>query len=434
MEAHAFRARLEHAFSDRFEATLNAYFGDHDKRDRNFFVIDYLPRRNIVRMDGFLDTSRRENLVFSGDLAGVFSTGRLTHRLLGGVEFTDTDTDQTRYNAYFDTSAADVARGVRGARTDIATFSVMRPIDLRGGVGTVADGRVTSNDFTVDLQDDLRIGIQVFSMFLQDELAFSEKVHAILGARFDHYEIEALDTTHGALGTKKLEKTTPRLGLVYKPKTALSLYASYSETFSPRRGRLIANTNDPNNQLDPNTSNNLEAGVKWAPNQDVNLSVTLFKTEQESPVVSDADAGTFDVIRTAVEGVEAELKGWLTEPWFVSVGFSYMDGSQADSARRPRELPRTMFSAWNYLYLTERLSVGLGVTHQDEVFISNRNEVFLPSYTRFDAGAYYEVATWRIQINIENLADARYFPNATSAHQVTVGAPLNARLSFRGRF
>jgi catecholate siderophore receptor len=40
----------------------------------------------------------------------------------------------------------------------------------------------------------------------------------------------------------------------------------------------------------------------------------------------------------------------------------------------------------------------------------------------------------RLQVNIENLTDTTYFPNSHSTHQVTVGAPLNARFAISGQF
>jgi len=40
----------------------------------------------------------------------------------------------------------------------------------------------------------------------------------------------------------------------------------------------------------------------------------------------------------------------------------------------------------------------------------------------------------RLQLNVENLTDTLYFPNAQSTYQVTVGAPINARLSLIGSF
>ncbi|MEM7742006.1 MAG: TonB-dependent receptor, partial [Pseudomonadota bacterium] len=83
---------------------------------------------------------------------------------------------------------------------------------------------------------------------------------------------------------------------------------------------------------------------------------------------------------------------------------------------------------------------GIGVTYQDESFITNGPNSdgvrpVLPSYARVDAAAYYDISdTLRVQVNIENLTDTLYFPNAHSTHQATVGAPLNARFTVSGRF
>jgi len=79
--------------------------------------------------------------------------------------------------------------------------------------------------------------------------------------------------------------------------------------------------------------------------------------------------------------------------------------------------------------------MGLGATYQDDSFIDNGNNAVMPSYTRIDASAYYQISDdMRVQLNIENLTDELYFPNAHSTHQVTVGAPLNAMVSLIGSF
>ena len=94
-----------------------------------------------------------------------------------------------------------------------------------------------------------------------------------------------------------------------------------------------------------------------------------------------------------------------------------------------------MLSVWNNYNVTDRLGLGLGLTYQDESFINNGNSAVLPSYTRIDAAAYYHVSdNLRVQVNVENFGDKLYFPNSHSTHEVTVGAPLNARLTVIGRF
>ena len=435
LEAHLLRAKLQHSFSDRLKGNFSAFHGNYDKLYQNFYANDYDQATNVVELDGYLDVTQRRNAILSADLIGELDAGGVRHTVIVGAEYIDTSSDQSRFNSFFDTSAADVAAGVPGARTDQASFLATRPIDLANGVGVLADGRITTNDFTTDLNDDTRVGIEVFSLYVQDEIELSDKFDVTLGARFDSFDIDVFNVPANETRTRKDEEISPRLGLVFKPKENVSLYASYSESFLPRSGEQFANINGDNSRLDPNTFANLEAGLKWDFSRRLSLTAAVFEIEQESPVVSDSDAGTFDVIETAVDGFELQLQGQLSDHWFISAGYSFLDGEQADGVRRPRELPENMFSLWNSFRVTDVFSLGLGLTHQDESFINNGNSAVLPSYTRIDAAAYYDVSdAVRIQLNVENLTDELYFPNSHSTHQATVGAPLNARLSIRGRF
>ena len=434
LDAHLIRARLGHSFSDSLKVNFSAFRGDYEKIYQNFYASDYDGATQTVTLDGYVDEVARQNTILSGDVIGELGSGRIRHTVIVGAEYIDTTSDQYRFNAFFDTSADDVAAGVPGARTDQARFATTRPIELRNGVGVLADGRTTTNSFSTDLNDDTRVGLEVFSLYIQDEIELSEHFDVTLGARFDSFDIEVFDVPANETRSRKDEEITPRLGFVYKPEESVSLYGSYSESFLPRSGEQFANINGDNNRLDPNTFTNLEAGVKWDIGS-LSLTAAVFEIEQESPVVSDLDAETFDVIETTVDGFEAQLQGRVSGRWFISAGYSYLDGAQADGMRRPRELPENMVSVWNSFDVTSRLSLGLGLTHQDESFINNSNSAVLPSYTRIDAAAFYDVTDmWRIQLNMENLTDALYFPTSHSTHQATVGAPFHARLSIKGLF
>ena len=123
-------------------------------------------------------------------------------------------------------------------------------------------------------------------------------------------------------------------------------------------------------------------------------------------------------------------RGLVTNRWFVSAGYSYLEGEQVNrsgkTGLRPRELPENMFSIWNSFQVTDKFGLGLGLTYQDESFINNGNSAVLPSYTRLDASAYYDVSDkLRVQVNVENLTDELYFPNSHSTHPGDRGdAPL----------
>ncbi|WP_306253815.1 TonB-dependent siderophore receptor [Parvularcula sp. IMCC14364] len=428
LEAHILRATLQHEFSDSLKGNLNAFYGDYDKLYQNFFATDYVEATNIVELDGYIDTTTRQNLILSGNLIGEFVTGDFSHTLITGAEYIDTASDQDRFNSLFS-----------GSNDDKETFIATRPLAFSGGVGVNAAGNPTSNDFTVDLNDDTRVSIDIFSAYIQDEIEISEKLDLIIGARFDSFDIEVFNVPANETRTRTDEEVSPRFGLVYKPQENISLYGSYSESFLPRSGEQFANINGNNDALDPNTFTNSEVGLKWDFETGLSLTAAFFEIEQSSPQVADNDPATLDVIDSEITGFELQLRGTVTDKWYVSAGYSYLDGEQVDrsgpTGLRPRELPENTFSIWNNFLVTDRFGFGLGLTYQDETFIDNGNTAILPDYTRIDAAAYYEVTEdLRLRINIENLTDELYFPNAHSTHQASVGAPLNARFSVSKKF
>lgn len=430
LEAHLIRAALQHDFSENLKANFSVFYGDYDKIYQNFYASGYKQATtpDVVTLDGYVDATKRENLMLTGNLIGEASTGFINHTIVVGGEYIDTSSDQNRYNAFWDTTS-----------DDNEVFAITRPLNLRGDVGVNASGVTTTNDFTADLNDDTRVDIEVFSAYIQDEIEISDMLDVIVGVRFDSFDIKVFNAPADERRSRKDEEVTPRVGLVFKPLEAISIYGSFSESFLPRSGEQFANINGNNNQLDPNTFTNLEAGIKWDFAQGLSLTAAVFEIEQSSPQVADNDPETLDVIDSKIEGVEVQLQGLITDRWFVSAGYSYLDGEQVNrsgkTGLRPRELPENMFSLWNSFQVTEKFGLGVGLTYQDESYINNSNSAVLPSYTRIDASAYYDVSDkLRVQVNVENLADEAYFPNSHSTHQATVGTPLNARVTISGRF
>jgi catecholate siderophore receptor len=431
-EAHVLRGAVQHSFSDSLKANVTASFGDYDKVYANFFPVGYNPAANVVAIDGYIDTNQRRNLILSGNLIGEFATGGIGHTLIVGGEYIDSSNNNDRFNAVFDTAVAD------GRRADVEFFSATRPFALRGGVGTLASGRTTRVAFS-SLNDDTEADLTVLSAYIQDEVKIAEWLRVVIGARFDSFEITVLDNRTAAVRTRKDEEITPRLGLIIKPRANLSLYTSYSETFLPRSGDQFADINPPNDALDPDTFSNLEAGVKWDIRPGLALTGAVFQIEQCSPQVADNNPGTLDVIDSKIRGFEAQLQGQVTENWFLSAGYSYLDGEQQSrtgpTGRRLRELPEHMFAIWNNVQATDKLGFGLGLTAQDASFADNANTARLTAYARVDMAVFYDVSdNLRVQVNVENLLDELYFPNAHSADEFTVAPPLNARLTVSARF
>lgn len=432
LEAHVFRAGLQHQFSETLKGNINAFYGDYDKLYANFYASGYdqLNSPNLVTLDGYIDTTQRESFILSGNLVGEFATGGISHTVIAGAELIDTQNNNDRFNAFWSTT-----------QDDNEQFLIQRPLDLNRGIGVNADGQITVNDYTTDLNDDTEAEVNTVSLYLQDEIELSRYLDIVLGARFDRFEIEALDETTGETRTRTDEEISPRFGIILKPRENVSVYASYSESFLPRSGEQFATLSDTTRALDPDEFESAEVGLKWDFVPGLSFTAAYFQNEQISAERDDVTGEGFEVRGLEVEGFELQLQGQITEKFFVSTGYSYLDGETDNGAEIPRELPENMLSFWGAYQVTEKLGVGLGATYQDESFITDfdvgtvGSHPTLPAYTRVDAAMYYDVSdTLRVQLNVENLTDELYFPTAHSTHQATVGAPLNARLSISGRF
>jgi catecholate siderophore receptor len=430
LEAHLLRANLQHRFSDNVKANFSAFYGDYDKVYSNFYASGYdqIASPNAVTLDGYIDTTQRQNLILSGNLVSEFETGSIGHTLVAGAEYISTSSDQDRFNPVWDQT-----------NDDLEIFAINRPLNLRGGVGVNALGNPTVVDLGTDLNDFTRVTIDVVSAYVQDEIKLADWLNIVLGARFDSFDITVNNVPAADIRTRTDQEISPRAGVILKPQESLSIYASYSESFLPRSGEQFANINGSNNALEPDRFTNLEAGIKWDIRPDLSFTAAVFDIEQSSPQPNDNDPSTLDIVDSNIQGFEVQLQGQLSDFWTVSAGYSFLDGEQQSrtgpTGLRPRELPDSTFAFWNRFQITDRFGIGLGATYQSDSFITNANTAVLPDYLRVDAAAYYEISdNLRIQVNIENVMDELYFPNAHSTHQASVGAPLNARFAISGTF
>jgi catecholate siderophore receptor len=142
------------------------------------------------------------------------------------------------------------------------------------------------------------------------------------------------------------------------------------------------------------------------------------------------------------KGLELGVNGYVTGAWSVAGGYAYQDGeitrsisASAQAGATLAQLPKHSISLWNKYQFTHRFAAGAGVVYRGDVFTSTDNVVLLPKWTRVDAAMYYNVtAVVRVQINIENVFDERYFLNANSNTNITPGSPRAIRFALTTRF
>lgn len=85
--------------------------------------------------------------------------------------------------------------------------------------------------------------------------------------------------------------------------------------------------------------------------------------------------------------------------------------------------------------MDDKWAFGLGLIHQSEQYTSLSNNVEIPDFTRVDAAIYYDISkNTKVQLNIENLFDEDYFPSAHNDNNISIGEPINARLSISYTF
>ncbi|MCR9266112.1 MAG: TonB-dependent siderophore receptor [Alphaproteobacteria bacterium] len=423
LEAHTFRARVEHEFTDQLRGNVTVQYADYDKAYQNLYAagIDTSSTPNRVTLDGYRDTTTRSNLIVQGNLVGEFQTGIFSHTFLVGGEYGDQETANARWDNVF---AAN--------NDDRIEIDVTDPLSIP--------------DFSFSAPArDRQSEVSFASLYVQDQIDVTDTFKVVLGARLDRFDVSVLDlravsaTDDGRRGRVD-EEISPRFGLIYKPAENVSVYASYSETFLPSAGDQFLTLSTTTEDIRPQVFENREIGAKWDVNDRLSFTAALFRLERGQFTTVDPDDASIvtTVAGSTTEGFELQLIGELLDGWTINAGYSWLDGEVeggGSDGNVTRQTPEHMLSVWNRYQVNDRLALALGATYQDSFFVLEDNSVEVPDYLRFDAAVYYDLSdTTRIQLNVENLTDEDYFPDAHSNSNISTGEPTNARLTLHHRF
>ncbi len=436
VKAHIAKARLNHVFSDTMSANFTAQYADYDKLYQNLYASDIDTVANRVELDGYDDTTDRENFILQGNLISEFSTGAFSHTVLIGAEYADQQTSNARNNVVFGSA------GVAAAGTDYTTLTTPgRAVFDDGSADQVWFDLGSPLDIPVfgftDSARERSSDVQTLSVYVQDQVDIGDHFKVIGGLRFDQFEINVNDIGNAARFERTDEEVSPRLGLIYKPMENLSAYVSYSKSFLPRSGDQFLTLSASTAELEPEKFENQEIGLKWDIRSDLSVTAAYFKLDRDTSL-STPDAENRFLAVTETDGFEIQLNGSITDRWRVDAGYSHLDsvivGGGSDG-NKTGQVPENQFSLWNRFEATRKLGFGLGVVYQDEQFVRSDNAVLVPDFTRVDAAVFYEMDNGSLlQLNVENLLDEDYFPDAHSNTNISTGAPLNARFTFSKRF
>ena len=410
LDADILKLTVDHKIDDLTKLRINYTDNDFDKLYQNWYAsgaVSGTGNSATVKMSGYQDTTQRKSEILSADLIGEKEINGLTHKYVLGIETIDTINNNDRN---------------RPSGSSTVAISALDTL-------TENDPMLPSNPST----DKSRASLDVTSLYFSDEIAISDELDLIVGGRLDDFELTAAQYTPGTENliedpapSRKDEEFSPRIGLVYKPESDLTLYASYSESFIPQSGEQYATLSGTKDKLVSDIYENVEIGAKFDLDNGISITAALYElTANEAVYVSDTEHTRAEI---EYKGYELQAVGNITDKWFMTAGASF--ASDADTLT---EVPSRTFSIWNLYKFDDKLSLGLGIVDKGETI--GKGSTNLPAYTRIDAAAYYKIDdNMRLQLNVENVTDELYYPHSYGTHQVSVGAPMHATIKIVGRF
>jgi catecholate siderophore receptor len=395
-------------------------FGDYDRGYQNFVAGVVTADKTRDSISAYNNATKRRSLFNQTDLSHSLSTGKTRHTFLFGAELGRQLTDNFRNTGFFNNS----------------TTSILVPLS-----DPLVTMPVTFRQSATDADNHLRTNLA--ATYVQDQIELSRFVQVVAGVRFDYFDLQFHNNRNGD-NLRRIDRlVSPRIGLVVKPVTSVSIYGNYSVAYLPSSGDQFSSLTTITQQVKPEQFTNYEAGVKWDIRRDLILTTALYRQDRTNTRATDPNNPTA-IVQTGSQrtnGFELGLNGSVTRKWRVVGGYAYQDAfissatTAAAKGAQVAQVPHHTFSVWNNYQVVTKLAVGLGIIRRGDMFAAVDNTVILPGYTRADAAVFYSFnEKWRLQANIENLFDRKYYINADNNNNISPGSPRAARLRLIARF
>ncbi|MBS1654043.1 MAG: TonB-dependent receptor, partial [Bacteroidetes bacterium] len=204
--------------------------------------------------------SSEKYYIAQADLTGNFKTGSVQHNLLTGL---DADTYTTDASAYSYTNPSISNKNIY----DTINIFDLSQYKQRNDIPEITATTITRTPIT-------RAGI-----YVQDLLQISNKLKVLAGLRYSYQEtsggyIDSLSKNSRTSTANSFDRAfSPRLGIVFQPLKTISVFGSYSNSFTLNTGTDIYLQ-----ALAPSYINQFEAGVKTILFRDIlSANVTVYK-------------------------------------------------------------------------------------------------------------------------------------------------------------
>jgi catecholate siderophore receptor len=393
--------------------------GKYDRGYQNFVPGAVGAGMATVAMSAYNNKTGRVNVFNQTDLTSTFSTGAIRHVVLAGAEVGRQNTDNFRNTGYFANGATTIAVPFEDPNPGLTTFRQS---------ATDADNHVRAT---------------VAAAYVQDQAELSKHVQVVGGLRLDTFNLQYHNNRNGDDLDRRDNLVSPRAGVVFKPIVPMSIYGSYTVSYLPGSGDQFSSLTVVTEQLEPEKFTNYEIGAKWDVRPSFAFTTAVYRLDRTNTRSTDPNDPT-RIVQTGSQrtnGFEAGMNGRVTEKWQIAGGYAFQDAfvtsatAAARAGARVAQVPRHSVSLWNTYQVVPRLSVAAGIIRRTDVFAAIDNTVVLPAYVDVDAAAYLSLtARTRLQLNVGNMLDRRYFLNADNNNNITPASPRSFKIALVTKF
>lgn len=449
-ETHIATLRIEHEFNDalklrntlrwaNYQREMEATIATLSNKDANGNAVTATTPLNLLMANRSHNKARDNDdqvLINQTELTWKVETGAIKHTVLTGLELAKEELDRRNYS--FDADPLTAGNQAPSSPTPLLNPDPYTALSYSKTPNTRAP-----------------VEAQTAAVFVQDQLEFSERWKALLGLRYEYYDVEAATisfatgqpTATGGPFSRTDEMLSGRAGLIFQPSGAQSYYLSYGNSYNPSGelgvyGGTGTNLNAVNEDLEPEENVNYEVGAQWDFASGVQLRTAVFRNEKTNARMNDPLLGTTVLKgRRRVDGVEAGLSGQFSPNWDIYGALAYMEGEIVNGpanvkGKSPLGVPSVSGSVWSIYRLGGGWELGGGAFASTTWYLDDQNRAKAPSYVRWDATLAYVQKSYDIRLNVLNLMDETYYIGGyqNNPNRVLTGQPRTALLSLNYRF
>lgn len=412
----------EYRFNSAWKGTFDYSYSQDNYNDNQARVMAYNAQTGELtrRVDATQGSTQRMHAT-RADLQGNIVVGGFYNEILTGVSYE---------NYYLLRTDMIRCKNVKG-------FNIYNPV-----YGTT--GKCT----TVSASDsDQRIKQESYSAYLQDALYLSDQWIAVAGMRYQYYSEYAGKGRPFRANTDSTDRQwVPKMGLVYKVKPDVSLFANVSRSFMPQYS--IANYIGA---LPPETSVAYEVGAKFDLLDGISANFSVFDIDKKNVLYNETVGGE-TVAKTAgrvrSRGAELDISGALSERMNIIASYGYTNAKVTeDPDYKGKPLPNvprhtgSLFLTYDIpdAFMGNALTLGGGGHGVSRRAGNNDASYYLPGYWVADAFAAYKMKLQypvTLQMNIKNLFDKTYYTSSIASNNLAnqIGDPREVQLTVKMDF